>query len=110
MDDTMDKRDPGRHGLLQPAIDGFLEGTRALAGLVGTAGTGALDAMPGTVQSTVTRMLSSLQQLAELAAFDHQLDVLERSMAPLQTWSHQWNRMRQSLTENLHVTGTPGAH
>src|SRR5450631_1847607 len=80
--------------------------------------------------ATVTRMLGALQQLvdqappftaefdvlveelhaqrltvaalqAELSAFDHQLEVIEKSLAPLESWAHQWTRLRQSLTETL---------
>jgi len=125
-----DEGDENRRGLLQSAMDDFLDGTRSVARLVGSVGSGALGAMPEPLPSTVNRMLSSLQQLidqappitdeleiliqelhakrltvqalqAELAAFDHQLDVLERSLLPLESWVHQWSRMRLSLTETL---------
>ena len=120
-----------RNGLLQSAMDEFVARTRAVANLVGTVGSGALGAMPEPVPTTVTRMLKSLQQLvdqappftaefdvlveelhaqrltvqalqAELTAFDHQLEVIEKSLAPLESWAHQWTRLRQSLTETLH--------
>jgi len=119
-----------RNGLLQSAMDEFVARTRAVANLVGTVGSGALGAMPEPVPTTVTRMLKSLQQLvdqappftaefdvlveelhaqrltvqalqAELMAFDHQLEVIEKSLAPLESWAHQWTRLRQSLTETL---------
>ena len=109
-------------------MEEFIQRTRSVASLVGSVGSGALSAMPEPVPATVTRMLKSLQQLidqapplteevsvlieeihaqrltvqalqAEMAAFDHQLDVLEKSLAPLETWTHQWSRLRQSLTE-----------
>ena len=38
---------------------------------------------------------------AELSAFDQQLDVLEKSLAPMESWIHQWTRLHQSLTETL---------
>lgn len=120
------------NSLLQSATEEFLELTRSVAGLVGSVGGGALGAMPDPARTTVTRMLRSLQQLidqappltselsilteeihaqrltvqalqAELAAFDHQLDVLEKSLAPLEGWTHQWSRLRQSLSETLHT-------
>jgi len=120
-----------RNGLLQSAMDEFVARTRAVANLVGTVGSGALGAMPEPVPTTVNRMLKSLQQLvdqappftaefdvlveelhaqrltvqalqAELTAFDHQLEVIEKSLAPLESWAHQWTRLRQSLTETLH--------
>ena len=119
-----------RNGLLQSAMDEFVARTRAVANLVGSVGSGALGAMPEPVPTTVTRMLKSLQQLvdqappftaefdvlveelhaqrltvqalqAELTAFDHQLEVIEKSLAPLESWAHQWTRLRQSLTETL---------
>ena len=119
-----------RNGLLQSAMDEFIARTRAAANLVGSVGSGALGAMPEPVPTTVTRMLKSLQQLidqappftaefdvlveelhaqrltvqalqAELMAFDHQLEVIEKSLAPLESWAHQWTRLRQSLTETL---------
>jgi len=102
-----------------------------VANLVGSVGGGALGALPEPVPATVNRLLKSLQQLAELAppfiaefevlveelhaqrltvqalqaelsAFDHQLDVLEKSLAPLESWAHQWAQLRQSVGEALH--------
>lgn len=133
-----DEGDASRRGLLQSAMDDFLEGTRSVARLVGSVGSGALGAMPGPLPATVTRMLGSLQQLmdqappitaeldiliqelhakrltvqalqAELSVFDQQLDVLEMSLVPLESWVRQWARMRQSLTETLRSAETePG--
>jgi hypothetical protein len=134
-----DNDETHRYGLLQSAMEEFLERTRALANLVGSVGGGALGAMPEPVPATVNRMLRSLQQLseaappltgefevlveevhaqrltvqalqAELSAYDHQLEVLETSLAPLENWVHQWGRLRQSLTEALHSTAPePGS-
>jgi hypothetical protein len=123
-----DEGETHRNGLLQSAMDEFVARTGAVANLVGSVGGGALGALPEPVPATVNRLLKSLQQLAELAppfiaefevlveelhaqrltvqalqaelsAFDHQLDVLEKSLAPLESWTHQWARLRQSLTE-----------
>jgi hypothetical protein len=134
-----DNDETHRYGLLQSAMEEFLELTRTLANLVGSVGGGALGAMPEPVPATVNRMLRSLQRLsevappltaefevlveelhaqrltvqalaAELSAYDHQLEVLEKSLAPLESWSHQWARLRQSLTEALHSTAPqPGS-
>lgn len=119
-----------RHGLLQATIDVFLDRTRAVADLVTSAGGGALAKVPEPVPSAVTRMLASLRQLAEqappltaeldvlveevhakrlsiqalqaeLAALDHQLEVLERSLAPVQAWSKHWERLQHSLAHSL---------
>src|SRR5664280_731266 len=128
-----DKDETHRYGLLQSAMEEFLQRTRALASLAGSVGGGALGALPEPVPATVNRMLKSLQQLSEVAppltaefevlveelhaqrltvqalqsellAFDHQLEVLEKSLAPLENWAHQWARLRQSLAETLHPT------
>jgi hypothetical protein len=122
-----------RYGLLQSAMEEFLQRTQALASLAVSVGSGALGALPEPVPGTVSRMLKSLQQLSEVAppltaefevlveelhaqrltvqalqsellAFDHQLEVLEKSLAPLETWAHQWAGLRQTLTETLHST------
>jgi len=129
-----DQDEAHRNGLLQSAMDEFVARTRAVANLVGSVGSGALGAMPEPVPATVTKMLKSLQQLvdqappftaefdvlveelhaqrltvqalqAELTAFDHQLEVIEKSLAPLESWAHQWTRLRQSLTETLRTAG-----
>jgi len=125
-----DESETHRNGLLQSAMDEFISRTRAVANLVGSVSSGALGALPEPVPATVTRMLGALQQLvdqappftaefdvlveelhaqrltvaalqAELSAFDHQLEVIEKSLAPLESWAHQWTRLRQSLTETL---------
>lgn len=126
-----DQGEAHRRGLLQSAVDEFLERTRSVANLVGSVGSGALGAMPEPLPATVTRMLGSLQQVmdqappftaeldvmlmelhakrlsvqalqAELSAFDQQLEILEKSLAPMATWTRQWTRLHQSLTETLH--------
>lgn len=129
-----DKNEPGR-ALLQTAMEEFLEGARAVVALVGSVGSGTLSAVPEPVAAPVTRMLVSLQQFiehappltaeldvvleevhakrltvqalqAELAAFDSQLDILQKSLAPLEVWARQWTQLRQSLSETLN-SATP---
>jgi hypothetical protein len=121
-----------RHGLLQATIDVFLDRTRAVTELMERAGSGALGKVPEPVPSAVTRMLSSLRQLAEqappltaelhvlieevhakrlsiqalqaeLSALDHQLEVLERALEPVESWSRHWERLQHSLTESLNL-------
>jgi hypothetical protein len=125
-----DNDETHRYGLLQSAMEEFLQRARALASLASSVGGGALDALPEPVPATVNRMLKSFQQLSEVApplaaefevmveqlhaqrltvqalqselsAYDHQLEVLEKSLAPLENWAHQWTRFRQSLAETL---------
>lgn len=124
------RKEQERHGLVQSAVDVFLDRTRAVVDLMASAGSGALGLVPEPVPSTVTRMLVSMRELAEqlppvtveldilvqevhakrvsiqalqaeLAALDRQLEVLERSLSPVEAWSRQWNRMRVSLTDLL---------
>lgn len=124
--------DPVRHGVLHATVDMFAESTRTVADLVAAAGSGARDVVPMGMTAAAGRMVMSLQQVldlvppltqeldvlveevhaqrlgvqalqAELAALDHQLDVLERSLAPVQAWSHQWRRLRGALADRLGV-------
>jgi hypothetical protein len=126
----MNRPDQAANRLLHSTVDVFLDRTRALADLVAGAGGNALERMPEPVPTAVTRMLSSLRQLAEqappltaeldvlvqevhakrlsiqalqaeLAALDKQLAVLERALAPMEAWTHQWSRMQRALTESL---------
>ncbi len=123
-------RNQQRHGVLQSTVDVFLDRTRAVVDLMASAGGGALGLVPEPVPSAVTRMLTSMRDLAEqlppvtaeldvlvdelhakrksiqalqaeLAALDRQLEVLERSLTPVEVWSRQWNRVRASLFEAL---------
>lgn len=121
--------DPGP-GMLQATVDVFLDRTRALTELMTNVGGEALGRMPEPVPAAVNRMLGSLGQLAEqvppltaeldvlieevhakrlsiqalqaeLSALDHQLEVLERSLGPVEVWSRSWRRLQQSLGETL---------
>jgi hypothetical protein len=124
-----------RHGLLQSTFDLFLDRTRALTDLMSNAGSGALGKVPEPVPSTVTRMLSSMRQLAEqvppltaefdvlveevhakrisiqamqaeLAALDRQLEVLERTLTPMQAWTRQLQRVQRSLLGTIDLPKT----
>jgi len=117
-------------GLVHSTVDAFADATRGLVEAVAAAGGGALGALPTPVPTTVTRMLVSLRRLtdqmppltaeidivvrevhakrlsiealqAELSTLDEQLEVLERSLRPVQAWSRQWNRLRRALAEAL---------
>lgn len=129
--------DPQR-GLLQSAVDLFVDRTRAVAEMMAAAGSGALSAAPEPVPTAVNKMLASIRELAELAppvtveidvlveevhakrlsiqaiqaeltALDHQLEVLEKALAPVQGWTRQWERMRRAVTGSLEVPSEPGA-
>lgn len=118
------------HGLLHSTVDVFLDRTRAVAELVAGAGGSALGRVPEPIPTAVTRMLASLRQLAEqappltaeldvlvdevhakrlsiqalqaeLGALDRQLEVLERTLGPMQSWSRQWARIQHALAETL---------
>lgn len=119
-----------RRGLLQATVDTFLDRTRAVTELVTSASVGALGHAPEPVPAAVHRMLLALRQLAEqappvtaelavvieevhakrlsiqalqaeLTALDHQLEVLERALAPVEAWNRSWDRLRTSLTQTL---------
>lgn len=129
---STDHPDP-RHGVFQSTLDVFLDRTRAVADLVSGVGSEALGRMPEPMPSAVNRMLSSLRQLveqappftaeldvlleevaakrlsiqalrAELDALDHQLEILERTLAPVESWGRNWERLQRSLVESLGVT------
>lgn len=118
------------HNTLQATIDVFLDRTRAVADLVTSAGSAGLGHVPEPVPAAVTRMMASLRQLvdqappltaeldvlieevhakrlsiqalqAELSALDHQLEVLERSLGPVEAWSKNWQRLQRSLAGAL---------
>ena len=117
-------------GLLQSTVDVFLDRTRTVAELVAGAGGSALGRASEPVPTAVTRMLASLRQLAEqappltaeldvlidevrakrlsiralqaeLGALDRQLEMLERTLGPMQAWTRQWSRIQHALTESL---------
>ncbi len=121
-------------GVLQSTFDVFLASTRAVTDLVTAAGAaGARAVLPAPVNDSVNHMLASLRDMAEQApqitdeivvlteelhakrlsiqavqselnVLDHQLDLLERSLAPVQAWSEQWNRMQHALLHTLDLT------
>jgi hypothetical protein len=129
-------------GVLQSTFDVFIASTRAVTDVVTAAGAaGARAVLPAPVNDSVNHMLVSLRDMAEqapqitdeivvlteelhakrlsiqavqseLTVLDHQLDLLERSLAPVQAWSEQWNRMQHALLHTLDLpteTDNPGA-
>jgi hypothetical protein len=133
---TANDRDPAR-GRLHSAFDLFLDRTRAVTELVTSAGTaGARAVIPDPALGAVSRMLTSLRTIAEqapqltdeldvlveevrakrlsiqalqteLGALDHQLQILEATLAPVQSWAHQWGRVQRALLNVLDSGSAP---
>ncbi|WP_346772737.1 hypothetical protein [Rhodococcus sp. 14C212] len=99
-----------------------------MADAVGSIGSDALGAIPEPLSAPANRMLGSLRQVmelvppvltefdalveqlhaqrksvqalqAQLSAFDRQLEVVEKSLAPLHGLAHEWSRLQQSLLD-----------
>lgn len=130
---TIDDDQDGQHRVLQTTIELFLNSTRSVTELITRAGSaGARAAVPDPVLASVDRMLLSLRSVveqfphvtdeidvlmaelnakrlsvqaltAELDVLDHQLEILQGTLAPIQAWSGQWSQMQRSL---LHALGT----
>jgi hypothetical protein len=118
-------------GVVHSATDLFLNSTRMLVEQVARAGeAGAHAVVPEPVLSSATHMLASMRTAvesapqvgaeleivvkeirakrltiqaitAELAVLDDQLEMLERSLAPLQAWSTQWSKVQHTLLHSL---------
>jgi hypothetical protein len=118
-------------GIVHSATDRFLNSTRVLVEQVAQAGgAGAQAVVPESVLSSAHHMLVSMRNAvesapqvgveleivlkeirakrltiqaitAELAVLDDQLEVLERSLAPLQAWSTQWSKVQHTLLHSL---------
>lgn len=118
-------------GVVHSATEVFLNSTRTVVGLVSQAGSaGAQALVPDQMLVPVTGMLSSMRRLfeqapqigdelevliselhakrltiqavtAELSVLDAQLEILERTIVPVQTWSRQWNQIAHSLVHAL---------
>ena len=133
---TANDRDPARRRL-HSAFDVFLDRTRAVTELVTAAGTaGARAVIPDPALGAVSKMLTSLRTIAEqapqltdeldvlveevrakrlsiqalqteLGALDHQLQILEATLAPVQSWAHQWGRVQRALLSVLDSGSEP---
>lgn len=51
-------------------------------------------------------MVQALQ--TQLASFDNQLEILERSLEPLRVWGQQWTSVQHSLAETMAVFSPGG--
>lgn len=118
-------------GIVHSAMDLFLSSTRVLVEQVAQmGGAGAQAVVPETVLASANHMLVSMRKVvesapqvgaeleivlreihakrltiqamtAELTVLDDQLEILERSLVPLQAWSTQWSKVRHSLLHSL---------
>lgn len=118
-------------GIVHSATDLFLNSTRMLMEQVAQAGgAGAQAVVPEAVLSSASHMLESMRDAvesapqvgaeleivlkeiqakrltiqaitAELAVLDDQLEILERSLKPLQAWSAQWTKVQHTLLHSL---------
>lgn len=130
MDGDDAERDGRTGNPLRAAFEEFIERTRSAAEEVISAGGSTFGAVAPAVPGLVTDLLGSLQGLVDeapaplaavelfveevkakralvqalatqLMSFDRQLEVMERSLAPLQVWAEQWESMRGSVSDRL---------
>ena len=138
MPDGNSSGQPGLPGLgfLRAASEEVLERTRAVADVLMQTGQGALGAAP--VPRVVADLLSSVTHLvgqvpapaaqldlflqevtakramvhamqSQLTSFDSQLEILERSLQPLQEWGRQWTSAQESLLAATRLLQPPGS-
>jgi hypothetical protein len=127
--------DSAPHGILQSTAEVLRDRTLALVDLMTAAGSGTVAVLPKPVTGAVTRLVAALGEVAdqappitaeldvladelhakrlsiqalraELGALDGQLEVLEKSLAPVLSWSHQWDRARRSLVDAVATLST----
>lgn len=120
-------------GLVQGATDLLVERTRNLMDLLASAGGGALGKVPEPVPAAVRQMVGALVQVtdqmppvtaelgviieqlhaqrksvqalqAQLAVMDRQLELLERTLAPVEAWQKSWESVRASLRQSLDLS------
>ena len=119
-----------RAGLLRAAGEELRDRLAALADVARRAGATTLGALPGPLPRAAADVLSSVRDLLEqvppptaavelfleevkakralvqalqvqLASFDAQLEVMERSLAPLHAWGQQWSAVQGGLADAL---------
>jgi hypothetical protein len=96
-------------------LRGFTEKARSLAGAVpGRLSLPALPSPPGAmsaaqlraVATTVTAQRQSIAAMAgQLEAFDQQLAVVEKVLAPLVEWSSTWARLEEAIGDLVRRDG-----
>jgi hypothetical protein len=112
-------------GLVARSIDefvnqlrGFTDKARSIAGAVpGRLSLPALPSPPGAmsaaqlraVAATVSAQRQSIAAMAsQLEAFDQQLAVVEKVLAPLVEWSSTWARLEEAIGDLVRRDGTDG--
>jgi hypothetical protein len=127
-DDPPTARGPA--GLLRAASEEFFDRAAAFADAVRRAGSSAVGELPGPIPAAATELVHSMRTIVEsvpaptapldmlmeeikakraivralqeqLASFETQLEVLERSLVPLHEWSRQWESAQNALLEPL---------
>jgi hypothetical protein len=126
-------------GLLRGATEELLERLRTLADLTRSAGSSTFGALPGPLPGAAGDVLSSLRRLVEqappptaaidlfleevkakralvqamqvqLASFDSQLEVMERTLEPLHAWGRQWSALQEGMMDALRLPGAQDDH
>ena len=124
-------------GMFRAAADELFDRVRALSDVMRSASGTALGAVGAPLPMAAADVLSSLRSVVEqappptaaldllleevrakrslvqamqvqLASFDSQLEVLERSLHPLHEWSKQWTRLQATLGTSLRPSWGPG--
>lgn len=112
-------------GLVSRSIDefvnqlrGFTDKARTLAGAVpGRLSLPALPSPPGAmsaaqlraVATTITAQRQSIAAMSsQLEAFDQQLAVVEKVLAPLVEWSSTWARLEEAIGDLVRRDGSDG--
>jgi hypothetical protein len=117
--------DAASSGLVARSIDefvnqlrGFTDKARSMAGAVpGRLSLPALPSPPGAmsaaqlrvVATTVSAQRQSIAAMAsQLEAFDQQLAVIEKVLAPLVEWSATWARLEEAIGDLVRRDGSDG--
>ncbi len=124
--------------MVRAAADELFDRVRALTDVMRSASGTALGAVGGPLPLAAADVLSSMRSVVEqappptaaldllleevrakrslvqamqvqLASFDSQLEVLERSLQPLHEWSKQWSRLQATLGASLRPVRGPGS-
>jgi hypothetical protein len=124
-DEPVAGAEPGSGGLVARSIDefvhqlrGFTDKARSIAGAVpGRLSLPALPSPPGAmsaaqlraVATTVSAQRQSIAAMAsQLEAFDQQLAVIEKVLAPVVEWSATWARLEEAVGDFVRRDNSDG--